>query len=90
MFTILSGLSPVLDYSDQSSDPGGLQKSADGSRGPLLALGFHGKVELVYAFVGASEACMLVVPRVAATLDAPFLPSPGILAFLTSHGILVS
>nr|PNR35760.1 hypothetical protein PHYPA_021610 [Physcomitrium patens] len=62
---------------DQSSDPGGLQKSADGSRGPLLALGFHGKVELVYAFVGASEACMLVVPRVAATLDAPFLPSPG-------------
>lgn len=61
---------------DQSSDPGGLQKSADGSRGPLLALGFHGKVELVYAFVGASEACMLVVPRVAATLDAPFLPSP--------------
>lgn len=64
-------------YCDQSSDPGGLQKSADGSRGPLLALGFHGKVELVYAFVGASEACMLVVPRVAATLDAPFLPSPG-------------
>ena len=73
----------TFDYSDRSSDSGAPQKDADHPpRGPLLALGFKGKVELLHVFVGASEACMLVVPSIAAVLDAPFLPLAGILPLL--------
>jgi len=55
---------------------------SDAPRGSLLALRFHGKVELLYTFFGAYEACMLVVPFVATTLDAPFLPFLGMLPLL--------
>lgn len=68
----------MFDYSDRSSDPGAPHNDPDHvPRGSLLALGFKGKVELLYVFVGASEACMLVVPAIAAALDAPFLPLAG-------------
>lgn len=72
----------MFDNRDGSSDSAAPQIGSDAPRGSLLALGFQGKVELLYAFVGASEACMLVVPSVAAALDAPFLPFPGTLPLL--------
>lgn len=67
----------VYVYSYRNCDPDDSQTGLAAHGGSLLALGFEGKVELLHAFVGASEGCMLLVPAVAAALDDPFLPFPG-------------
>jgi hypothetical protein len=59
------------------SETRSLERETHVPRHPLLVLGYTGRVELVSVFVGVSEACMLLVPCVAAALDAPFISSFG-------------